>query len=254
MSSKDASSQPIVTKDITRPGRALIEALQGIGSATATGELKRLGIRSAFLQGPVSMTPGVSVAGPALTLQFMPKREDLYPDAEYVDPERQLHRHVLYHAQAGDIVVVDARADLTSGVFGEMMLTYFRGRGGLGVVIDGCIRDSAEIKKLGLGLWLRGVTPNFHTQTNIYPFAVNVPVACGGVTVVPGDIIIADDDGAVVVPIALAPQLATKATEHVEWEEFSRLKLSEGGDLRKYYPLSDEAHREYETWRRAQAH
>jgi regulator of RNase E activity RraA len=198
------------------------------------------------------MTPGASIVGPALTLQFMPKREDLYPDAEYVDPERQLHRHALYHAQSGDVVVVDARADLTSGVFGEMMLTYFRGRGGLGVVIDGCIRDSAEIKKLGLGLWLRGVTPNFHTQTNIFPFAVNVPVACGGVTVMPGDLIIADDDGAVVVPIGLAPQLARKAAEHVEWEEFSRLKLSEGGDLRKYYPLNEEGRAEYEAWRRAQ--
>jgi regulator of RNase E activity RraA len=253
VTSQNSSDQPVVTRDITRPDRSLIDALKGIGSATATGELKRLGIRNAFIQGPVCMTPGASIVGPAITLQFMPKREDLYPEAEYVEPERQLHRHALYHAQAGDIVVVDARADLTSGVFGERMMTYFRGRGGLGVVIDGCIRDSAEIKKLGLGLWLRGVTPNFHTQTNIFPFAVNVPIACGGVTVVPGDLIIADDDGAVVVPIKLAPQLAAKASEHVEWEEFSRLKLSEGGDLRKYYPLSDEARAEYEAWRRAQS-
>ncbi|MGH2459027.1 MAG: ribonuclease activity regulator RraA, partial [Chloroflexota bacterium] len=222
MLSPNSNDQPVQTNDISRPEPSLIEALRGIGSATAVGELKRLGIRSAFIQGPVAMTPGRSIVGPALTLQFMPKREDLYPDAEYVAPERQLHRHVLYHAQKGDVVVVDARGDLTSGVFGEMMMTYFRGRGGLGVVIDGCVRDSAEIKKLGLGLWLRGVTPNFHTQTNIVPFAVNVPVACGGVTVVPGDLIIADDDGAVVVPIALAPQLARKAGEHVEWEEFSR--------------------------------
>ena len=251
MSSPSGSAQPVVTKDITRPNPSLIAALQGIGSATATGELKRLGIRNAFIQGPVCATPGASIVGPAITLQFMPKREDLYPEAEYVDPERQLHRHALYLAQKGDVVVVDARGDLTSGVFGEMMMTYFRGRGGLGVVIDGCIRDSVEIKKLGLGLWIRGVTPNFHTQTNIFPFAVNVPIACGGVTVVPGDLIIADEDGAVVVPIALAPQLAAKATEHVEWEEFSRLKLSEGGDLRKYYPLSDEARAEYEAWRRA---
>src|SRR5213592_1516975 len=133
--SSNQSNPPVVTQDIKRPDRALIDALKGIGSATATGELKRLGIRSAYLQGPVCLTPGASIVGPALTLQFMPKREDLYPDAEYVDPERQLHRHVLYHAQAGDIVVVDARADLTSGVFGAMMMTYFRGRGGLGVVI-----------------------------------------------------------------------------------------------------------------------
>lgn len=241
-----------ITHDIQRPERSLIASLERIGSATASGELKRLGIRSAFMQGPVAMTPGMSIAGPALTLQFMPKREDLYPDAEYVEPEAQLHRHVLYHAQPGDIVVVDARADLTSGVFGAMMMTYFRGKGGLGVVIDGAIRDFAEIKQLGLGLWLRGVTPNFHTQTNIFPFAVNVPVACGGVTVMPGDIVIADDDGAVVVPIQLAPQLAQKATEHVEWEEFSRLRLSQGGDLRTYYPLSDQARPEYEAWRQSQ--
>jgi regulator of RNase E activity RraA len=249
MVNQQGSEQPVVTADIQRPDPALIAALRGIGSATASGELRRLGIRSAFINGPVAMTPGASVVGPALTLQFMPKREDLYPEAEYVAPERQLHRHALYHAQAGDIVVVDARADMTSGVFGEMMMTYFRGRGGLGVVIDGCIRDSAAIKKLGLGLWIRGVTPNFHTQTAIFPLAVNVPVACGGVTVFPGDLIIADDDGAVVVPISLAPQLAAKAGAHVEWEEFSRLKLAEGGDLRKYYPLSDAARAEYEQWR-----
>jgi regulator of RNase E activity RraA len=242
--------QTITTADIARPPADLIAALHGVNSATASGELKRLGIRSAFIQGPVSHSPGVAVVGPALTLQFMPKREDLYPEAEYVEPERQLHRHVLYHTQPGDVVVVDARADMTSGVFGEMMMTYFRGRGGAGVVIDGCIRDSAEIKRLGLGLWLRGVTPNFHTQTNIFPFAVNVPIACGGVLVMPGDIIIADDDGAVAVPMALAPDLARKATEHAEWEEFSRLKLAEGGDLRRYYPLTDEARAEYEAWRR----
>jgi regulator of RNase E activity RraA len=245
-------SQPVKTKDITRPPKELIQQLQNIGSATAAGELKRLGIRNAFMAGPVCHSPGVTMVGPALTLQFMPKREDLYPDAEYVNPEAQLHRHVLYRAKRGDVVVVDARGDMTSGIFGEMMMTYFAGKGGAGVVIDGCIRDSVEIKKLGIGLWLRGVTPNFHTQTNLMPFAVNVPIACAGVTVMPGDIVIADDDGAVVVPIDLAPQLAKKASEHVEWEEFSRMKLAQGGDLRKYYPLTDEARAEYEAWRKAQ--
>jgi regulator of RNase E activity RraA len=252
MSNAESSDQVVTTSDIQRPSQSLVDSLKEIGSATASGELKRLGIRNAFIQGPVCMTPGVSIVGPALTLQFMPLREDLYPTSEYVEPERQLHRHVLYHTQPGDVVVVDARGDMTSGVFGAMMMTYFRGRGGLGIVIDGCVRDSAEIKRLGLGLWLRGVTPNFHTQTNLYPAAVNVPIACGGVTVIPGDLIIADDDGAVVVPIGLVPELARKAGEHAEWEEFSRLRLSEGGDLRKYYPLRDDARAEYEAWRAAQ--
>jgi regulator of RNase E activity RraA len=244
----------IETPDIVRPAREIVEGLAKIGSATASGELSRMGIRSPHLQGLTTWTPGVAVAGPALTLQFMPKREDVYKVDEYVDPERQLHRHVLYHTQPGDVVVVDARGDMASGVFGEMMLTYFMGRGGVGAVIDGCIRDFPKAKHLGLGLWLRGVTPNFHTQTGIFPFAVNVPVACGGVLVLPGDVIVADDDGAVVVPATMAAALLEKASEHAEWEEFSRLRLSQGGDLRKYYPLSEEARGEYEAWKAAQAH
>ncbi len=235
---------------IKRPDRTLIDGLAAIGAATAAGTLSRLGIRNPHVSGPVAWTPGKAIAGPALTLQFMPKREDLYGESEYTDPEKQLHRHVLYQVEPGDIVVVDARADMISGVFGEMMLTYFAGRGGAGIVIDGCIRDYPEAKKLGIGMWLRGVTPNFHTQTGIFPFAVNTPVACGNVLVVPGDIIVADDDGAVVVPIALAPQVLAQASEHHEWEDFSRLRLSQGGHLRRYYPLSEAAMDEYRAWRK----
>jgi regulator of RNase E activity RraA len=234
---------------IERPPRATVEALKRIGSATASGELNRLGFKGCTIVGPTAWTPGASIAGPALTLQFLPKRADVYDDAEYVAPERQLHRHVLYQAQPGDVVVVDARGELSCGVFGEMMMTYFKGRGGAGVVIDGCLRDIGAIKELGLGLWIRGATPNFHTQTVQFPAAINVPIGCGGALVVPGDVVIADDDGAIVVPAAAASRLVERAGEHVEWEEFSRLRLSEGGDLRKYYPLSDEARAEYEAWK-----
>lgn len=240
------------TPDIKRPSRELVAALAKVGSATAAGELYHLGLRNSQIRGPVAHTKGRCIAGPALTLQFMPKREDIYGVDEYDEPEKQLHRHVLYHAQAGDIVVVDARGNMDSGVFGEMMLTYFAGRGGAGVIIDGCIRDSAEAFKLDLGYWLRGFTPNFHTQTDIVPFGVNIPIACGDVLVMPGDIIIADDDGAVVVPIALAEALLERASRHVEWEGFAKFKLSQGADLRKYYPLSAEAQDEYEAWRTAQ--
>src|SRR5215831_20032957 len=92
----------VETSDIARPDKDIVAALARIGSATASGELARMGIRSAHITGPVSRTPGAAVAGPALTLQFMPKREDLYQVDEYSNPERQLHRHVLYHTQPGD--------------------------------------------------------------------------------------------------------------------------------------------------------
>ena len=117
----------IETPDIQRPSPELVEGLKRIGSATAAGELSKLGIRDAHIRGPVARTPGASAAGPALTLQCMPKREDVYQVGEYSDPETQLHRHVLYHTQPGDFVVVDARGDLGSGIFGEMMLTFFHG-------------------------------------------------------------------------------------------------------------------------------
>ncbi len=236
--------------DFKRPPKEIVDKLAAIGSATASGELRRLGIRNPHIVGPVAKTPGKAIAGPAMTLQFMPKREDIYPEGEYVEPDKQVHRHALIDAQAGDVVIVDAKGSMNSGVFGEMMLTYFHGKGGAGIVIDGCIRDFPEAEKLGLPMWLRGTTPNFHTQTDLFPMVHSVPIACGGVLIMPGDIIVADDDGAVCVPQALAAELAEKAGDHAEWEVFSRMKLAEGGDLRKYYPLSDEAKAEYEEWKK----
>jgi len=240
----------ITTPDISRPPKEWVEALRDIGAATVSSTLAFAGVRSPYMVGPLARSAGKAVAGPALTLQCMPKREDLFSEDEYADPETQLHRHVLYHTQPGDVVVVDARGDLRSGIFGDMMLTYFKGRGGVGVVIDGCIRDYPNVKRLDLGLWVNGVTPNYHVQTDIVPFAVNVPIACGNVFVMPGDIIVADDDGVVVVPVAMAEKVIEEATKHHEWEEFSRERLFEGGDLRRYYPLHPDAEPEYQAWKR----
>ena len=242
------------TPDIARPDPSVIEKLKDIGTATASAELHRLGIRNAHLEGIRPWVAGKSIVGPALTLQFLPLREDVYEDSEYKDPEAQLHRHALYHAQSGDVVVVDARGKMDSGVFGDMMMTYLKGRGGQGVIIDGCLRDWPNIKKLDIGCWIKGVTPNYHTQRDIFPYAVNVPIACGNCYVAPGDIIIADDDGAVVVPIGMVDKLLARAKGHVEWEVFTRMKLSEGGDLRRYYPMREgtEAWDEYLEWKAQQ--
>ena len=236
-----------------RIDRATLDALRAIGAATIAGALsKQAGIRNPHLAGLKPFKPGAAACGQAVTLQFMPKREDLHWGDEYAAaPGRELHRRAIMACQPGDIIVVDARGSMSSGVFGEMMLTSFQAQGGEGVVIDGCIRDFPEVKQLDLGLWLRGVTPNFHTQTDIFPHAVNAPIACAGCFIVPGDIIVADDDGAVVLPLALAGQIAEAAAEKTEWEVFSRMKLEEGGRLDKYYPLDDEAQVEYEAWLRA---
>lgn len=240
--------------DFERPSKDITDALADIGSATVAGTLGKMGIRNPHFVGLTPYTAGKSVCGPAVTLQFMPKREDIHWGDEYSSaPERELHRTALVSAQAGDFCVVDARGNMSSGVFGEMMLTYFKGKGGQGVVIDGCIRDYPFVQQLDIGLWLKGTTPNYHTQTDIFPHAVNVPIACAGVFVQPGDLIVADDDGAVLVPKAMAKEVIHEAHTKHEWEDFTRMKLLEGGDLRKYYPLNDEARAEYEEWKKTQA-
>ena len=237
-----------------RIAQKTLDTLQDIGTATIAGSLAKEGIRNPHMVGLTSFNAGKAVSGQAVTLQFMPKREDVHWGDEYAHaPERELHRQAIMACAPGDIVIVDARGSLSSGVFGEMMLTSFKARGGEGVVIDGCIRDFPEVQTIDLGLWLRGVTPNFHTQTDIFPHAVNVPIACAGVFVMPGDIIVADDDGAVVVPVALAEKIGKVSTEKAEWEVFSRMKLEEGGLLSKYYPLNEEAQKEYEAWLREQS-
>ncbi|KQX35107.1 dimethylmenaquinone methyltransferase [Devosia sp. Root436] len=240
----------IKTADITRPPRHLIEGLKDLGAATIAGTLGHMGFRNPHMTGILPQTMGKSICGPALTLQCLPQRPDLFSEGEYADPETQLHRHVLYHVQEGDVVVVDARGDMRSGIFGDMMSTYFKGRGGAGIIIDGVMRDRPNVEKLDLSLWLKGWSPNYHVQTDIYPNAVNVTIACGGVTVVPGDIIVADDDGAVVVPVSMAEAVIEQGKSHAEWEEFSRMKLMEGASLQRYYPLHADAQEEYQAWRK----
>jgi len=239
--------------EFERASQETIDQLKEIGTATIAGTLSKEGIRNPHMVGLTPFNAGKAIAGQAVTLQFMPKREDVHWGDEYShSPDRELHRIAIMAAKPGDVVVVDARGSMASGVFGEMMLTSFKAHGGEGIVIDGCIRDYPEVQKVDLGLWLRGVTPNYHTQTDVFPHAVNVPIACAGVFVVPGDIIVADDDGAVVVPFAMAADIAQKASQKAEWEVFSKMKLEEGGALDKYYPLTDEARVEYEAWLKEQ--
>ena len=97
-----------------------------------------------------------------------------------------------------------------------------------------------------------GATPHYASQASLFPWAYNVPVAVSRVLAMPGDIVIADDDGAVIVPRKMAGDLAVGTTAHEEWEEFSRLRLAEGGSISTYYPLSEEGQREYEQWRAEQ--
>lgn len=216
----------------------------------ATQILHRIGVRRATMVGPEAFDRTAHAIGTAVTLQLMPQREDIASGDRQEDIEKLSSLWaVLDRVEAGDILVVQAWADDATGCIGEMLATYLSQRGCQGVVVDGRIRDSLRIEELGLPVWARGATPNFASQAGLFPIAHCVPIGCGGAFVMPGDVIVADADGAVVVPRKLVGLVSEIARDLELIEAFSRERLAAGGDIARYYPISEEAAAEYAEWR-----
>ncbi len=241
---------PITGPAYQRPSTELLDLMADVSSATASAMLHKMGIRQTFIQGPLPRKPGSKIVGSAITLQFMPQREDVASGAKQESIEKRTALWAVFgDVQQNDVLCVQAFGDMHTGCLGEMLATFFKTQGGVGIVVDGCVRDWPRIQEIDIPLWTKGFTPNYASQSHLFPWAYHVPVAVGGVLIMPGDIIIADDDGVVAVPQQMARIVAEKTREHEDWEVFSRMKLTEGGSLYKYYPLNDEGRREYEQWR-----
>lgn len=240
-------------KQIKRPPRELIEPFWDVGTAAITSALREeCGILRAYMVGPVAFTPGRKAVGTAATLSFLPKREDIIPGhAEEAQEVRSALWASVMAVQEGDVLVVDARGNLQTGCLGEMLMTAIHVKGAKGLVVDGCVRDTPLAKDIGLPLFLRGATPHNASHFEMYPWDYHVPIGCGGVLVMPGDIIVGDDDGVVVVPPKVAPKVIACCRERETREVFERRKLRETGDIEKYYPLNEEGQKEYEEWLRA---
>lgn len=226
-----------------------LEKLKAVSTATASATLHKMGLTHATITGPRPTIPGTSIVGQAVTLQFMPMREDIGSSVAQEEYERTSALwHVLDVIEPDDILVIAAKGHMQTGCLGEMLLSYLKGRGGTGAIVDGAIRDWPKIEKIGIPLWVKGLTPNYATQSALNPWAYNVAVDMCDVLVLPGDVILADDDGVVCVPVNLVDALLEKGVSHEDWETFSRQKLAEGGSIWKYYPLKGEGIAEYEAW------
>ncbi|NKQ56892.1 ribonuclease activity regulator RraA [Amycolatopsis sp. K13G38] len=227
-----------------------VKRLERISSATACAKLHAQGIRRTFVEGPRPLNRGAKVSGRAVTLQFMPQREDVASGLgqEYIERSTALWA-VLEEIEPGDVLVVQAYGSAYTGCFGDMLVRYFKRKGGAGIVVDGCIRDSPRVADLGVPIWCTGTTPHYASQAELFPWAYHVPVAVGGVLTLPGDLVVADDDGAVIVPRRRAADVIEAAADHEEWERFSRARLEEGARLSDYYPLTPDSRAEYEAWR-----
>ncbi|BCJ34327.1 demethylmenaquinone methyltransferase [Actinocatenispora thailandica] len=244
----DSMLAPVQAASFTRPTEPMVTALADVGAATACAKLHQLGITRTFIDGPVPLhrTPDVKVVGGAVTLQFLPQREDVFSGTAQEDAERRTALwQVLESIRPGDVLVVSAYASHFTGCLGDMLVRYFKLRGGAGIVVDGRVRDAARIRALGVPVWCTGVTPHYASQSELFPAAFNVPVGAGGVLVTPGDLIVADEDGAVVVPQHSALTIGQDSMEHQDREAFARRRLDEGGRLSDYYPLTEANLAEY---------
>ncbi|MCB0130728.1 MAG: hypothetical protein KDD78_07760, partial [Caldilineaceae bacterium] len=143
----DGIDLPIDGGPVTRPSQDLIARLYDVSSATAAATLHRMGIRHTYMDNPKPRVPGAKVVGPAVTLQFMPQREDVASGRgqEHVEKRSALWS-VFDTVEPGDVLVVQAFGDPYTGTMGDMLTTYFKGRGGIGIVVDGSVRDWPKIR------------------------------------------------------------------------------------------------------------
>jgi len=187
------------------------------------------------------------MVGQAFTLRYIPAREDLNPITVFQDP-KHLQRVAVEECPEGAVLVIDSRKDARAASAGSILATRLMVRGVAGIVTDGGFRDSAEIADLDM--------PSFHNRpsapTNLtlhQAIAINEPIACGDVAVFPGDIILGDDDGVMVIPAHLVDEVAEACSEMTLFENFVLEQVQKGRSIVGLYPLMDERiRREYEKW------
>ena len=216
------------------------EKLGQVSTATLTSVLLKLGLRNTFMTDVHPLVPGTRLVGQAYTLRYIPMREDLDADAldGRFDNLTNPQRRAIERGGAGDVLVMAARGEIRAGTIGNILVTRMKARGAVGLVTDGAFRDAAGIAAVGLPAYCRGT----HAATNVtlhHPVDVQLPIACGTVSVYPGDAIVGDGDGVIVVPRHLAEEAASRAVEQEKRERFILGKVQNGASIIGVYPPNE---------------
>ncbi len=224
--------------------------LMGVSTATLCTALFKRGLRQQFIQDVRPLDANLpNMVGPAFTLRYMPAREDLNPISVFQDRDHP-QRKAVETCPPGAVFVIDSRKDARAASAGGILVTRLMKRGVAGVVTDGGFRDSPEIAKLPF--------PAYHARpsapTNItlhHAIDINVPIGCGDAPVFPGDIVVGDAEGVVVIPAHLADEIATEAVEMTAFEDFVQERVQAGQSILGLYPPTDESNKvAFEAWRK----
>lgn len=220
------------------------EAFSIVSTATVQNQLFIRGFRNRFLNGVQLRTPShPRFVAEAFTLRYIPAREDLDVVEAFKDPKHP-QRFAIESVEPGQALIVDSRNDARAASAGEILITRLAKRGGVAFITDGAVRDSYEMDSIGIPVFTAGVTANTNL---IHHHAVDfqVPIGCAGVAVFPGDILVGDAEGVLVVPKEIADELAVSSLEQHRMEEFILEKVRQGARLPGTYPPSPELLEEY---------
>ena len=228
----------------------LLDALKKVHTPTATQYLVSNGYANHYPIGvlPMALQDGPVMVGRARTLRFIAKREDLVK-AQYGAVTGRPHRDAIEQIEKNEILVIDAYGNPGAGVVGDMFTRRVQNRGGTGIVADAVVRDLSSIKTVGLPLFCRGVH-GAGINRELMSVGINEPIQVGGVPVLPGDVLLGDADGLVVIPPTEVEALVEDCVAHDHREEFTKIKLAEGYPLHRAYPPDEELMKEYEEWRK----
>jgi len=216
-----------------------------VSTATLTTILLKKGLRNVWLRGTKPIRPGQPrTVGPAFTLRFVPAREDLATPASWASPIST--RAAIEDMPEGAVAVADAMGVTDAGIFGDILCARMMKRGVAALVTDGVMRDAAGVLGTGLPVWCNGFAapPSVAGLTFV---GWQQPIACGGVAVFPDDVIVVDDDGAVVIPAALLDEVVAEAPEQERMEEWIMKEVDRGVPLPGLYPMNAETKARYEA-------
>ncbi len=227
---------------------AIRETLSRISTGTITTVLLKKGLRNIWMRGPQPFTPaarlGRRLVGPAFTLRFVPAREDLATPESWSSPKST--RAAIEDMPEGVIAVADAMGVTDAGIFGDILCMRLMKRGVTALVTDGVVRDVVGVNGTGMPVWCRGgaAPPSVAGLTFV---GWQEPIGCGGVAIFPDDVIVCDDDGAVVIPKAFVAEVAATGEEQERLEAWIVSKVEAGERLPGLYPPNAENKARYEA-------
>jgi regulator of RNase E activity RraA len=217
-------------------------------TATITTQLFQRGLRNQFLNGLLPFNPDCCrFVGEAVTLRSIPAREDLDRTEGFRDPNHP-QRKAIETVGPGQVLVLDCRGDLRAANAGAILVTRARKRGAVAIVSDGALRDSPAIAKMPFPVFAAGRSATLSLAIH-HAVDINVPIGCAGVAVYPGDVLVGDEEGVVVVPRHLAAEIAQPAADQEDLERFVMSKVEAGAALSGTYPPNEQTLAEYRVWK-----